>query len=520
LQGSVIQKTGILKTKRMKKLIFTAVAGTALTLAAQAQTTTRPEKCGMRQFHEAQIAQDPEWKNRLDQQRSSLQANADYYKQYKAQSADQRTTSINAIPVVFHIVVDSAQFLELGGTSGIIKRCDSQIAVLNADFNHQNSDSTSIPSSWKSLYGNVGIQFGLARRDPSGACTPGYEVKIITSTGFSNVNASFPEAKTAGTGLASWDVTKYYNVWCINYTGSAAGLLGLTVPLSSTGSCFGCSPVAQEGVCILYNCLGKNTAGTGTWPTPYDLGRTLTHETGHFFEIWHPWGDDGGQCPTWSSTATITGSGLSTAAGDNGVTCTSGTGYDDGLADTPPESDAVYGAPSYTISGGTTNDCCKMHGSTNTQPIGIACLSYMDYTDDNAMHLFTTDQAAAMASMVLVPSSSGTGATGVGTIGENYNLTQNPTLLVCPTEVKDLELSSSLFVYPNPTNGQINISINSSVENLQSLSVINLLGQEVIAVKGQNQDYYSLNLSGMAKGIYIIKFNFASGSLTRKVILQ
>ena len=490
-----------------------------------AQTDTHPIKCGMQAMHQQMIMDDPSWRDRLDAQRGSLQKAADFYKNYKAQAPAEKTTAISAVPVVFHIIVDSAQFLNLGGTSGIIKRCDSQIAILNADFNHGNADSTLIPEGWDSLYGTPGIKFGLARQDPSGTCTPGYEIKIIAGTtltdaGFSNMNHAFPEAKTASSGLASWDVTKYYNVWCINYTGSATSLLGITVPKSQTGTCGFCTPVNQEGVCILYNTLGKSATGTGAWPVPYNLGRTLTHETGHFFEIWHPWGDDGGQCPTWSSTATVTGTGLSSADGDNGVTCTGGIGSDDGLGDTPPESDAVYGSPAYTIPGGTTYDCCKMHGSTNTQPLGIACLSYMDYTDDGAMHLFTPDQSAAMAAMVLVPASSGSGATGYGTIGENYNLTQNPELLVCPTGVSQLELNSSLSVYPNPTSGQVNISLNASNETLNQITIYNLLGEEVIQIAGQNKDYYSIDLSRQSKGMYFVRCSFAGGSVTRKILLQ
>ena len=136
----------------------------------------------------------------------------------------------------------------------------------------------------------------------------------------------------------------------------------------------------------------------------------------------------------------------------------------------------------------------------------------MDYTDDNAMHLFTTLQAAAMASRVLVSS------------GENYSLTQNPSLLLpCTTTgimPTSTEINSSLSIYPNPTNGEVNISINSAAETLSNIVVFNLLGQQVAIVTGQNKDFYSVDLSSMSKGIYIIKCNFLSGSVTRKVLLQ
>ncbi len=489
----------------MKKLLLLLWGSMLLHTALSAQHI---RKCGMQRKHEAMIAKNPDYARFLANQKASLQAAGDYYKQYKLHATTERSTALSAVPVIFHIIVDSAQFYNMGGASGIIRRCDSQIAVLNADFNKQNADSALIPSGWKPLYGNVGIHFGLAHRDPSGNCSPGYEVRILPGTSLTTVGYDIdsqptPAEKMAATGLAAWDVDKYYNVWCINFTGASNGLLGITTTKSDVVA--GWSNSWEMGVDILYNTLGStgftgSAPGTGGWEAPFNLGRTLTHETGHFFEIWHTWGDDDGLCP-WNSG-----------------------GADDGLNDTPPESDAQYGAPVYTLSGGTLNDGCKMNGSTNTQPVGIACLSYMDYTDDNAMQLFTPDQANVMASMVLVPvGGSGTTA-GEGTIGEHYNLTQNPGLLVVCTpsgvEASPTETRSGLRIFPNPTSGVINVAVNSQAEKLIDIVVLDLLGRQVTVAKGESKDQYSLDLGGMSKGIYIVKCNFASGSITRKILLQ
>ena len=489
----------------MKKILV--LLGGALMLAytpASAQSASRGPRCGFQTLKEKMIAKDPTWAAKFEAQKAAMQGIADNYKLMQQSGVAAKTSSSrSAVPIIFHIIVDSAQFYALGGTTGIIKRCDSQIAVLNRDYNRHNPDSTSIPSSWKPLYGTPGVTFGLARIDPSGNCSPGYEVKIIsgsstTDAGYDVLSETIEDEKTASTGLAAWDNTKYYNVWCVNFTGSSNSLLGLTEPKS-----FGSG--AYQGVDILYSTLGCTAydgtvpSGTGSWPMPYNLGRTLTHETGHFFEIWHPWGDDGGLCP-WNG------------------------GSDDGLSDTPPESDAVYGNPTYTISGGTSNDGCQFNGATNTQPKGIACLSYMDYTDDDAMHMFTTDEAAVIASMVLVaPGGSGTTA-GEGTVGENYSLTQNPSLTIpcAPAAVAVVpETSADLNIFPNPTTGQVTITLNSSAVTVKQITVINLLGQEVMTINGQNKDFYSLDLSGMSKGIYFVKCNLASGDIiTKKVLLQ
>jgi len=505
-------------------LIF--LTGHAQTPSSGPQPAEHP-RCNIEYMQAALIAKDSTWADRFRAQKASLQSNADYYKRYKAEAATgQRTSStISPVPVIFHIAVDSAQFNAMGGVAGIVVRCDSQIAVLNRDFNHENADSTGIPTFWKdSLYGDPGIHFALARVDPNGDCSPGFELKIIpgntlTDGGFQDTplyNGHYTAAKTAGIGLAAWDNTKYYNVWCIQFTDNT-GLLGVTVPLSFT---IGESSTSDEGACILYSTLGctapdgtppANTGGTAGWYYPFNLGRTLTHETGHMFEIWHPWGDDLGKCP-WNQT---------------GTSCTTGLGEDDGLYDTPPQSNHTYNAPTYTITGGTLPDCCQNYGSANTQPIGIACLSFMDYTNDNVMHLFTPDQAAAMASMVLVPPiADSAGATGRGSkIGENYNLSQNPNLLVPPCTPEGMapsptEINSDLNIYPNPTTGEIHIFINSKTETLNEIIVLDLLGQQIIKVAGNGNDYYTLNISGMSKGMYFIQCNFISGSITRKVLLQ
>jgi hypothetical protein len=424
--------------------------------------------------------------------------------------------------------LDSAQFLALGGTAGIAQRCDSQIVVLNADYNRKNIDSAKIPYSWKdSLFGNSGITFGLARVDPYGNCSPGYEIMILpgsslTDAGFSDIANDFADAKTSGTGLTAWDVSKYYNVWCVNFIDFASGLLGLTVSLSNTGSCLGCFATNQEGAVILYSTLGSTgpdnspPSGTGTWDLEFGRGRTLTHETGHFFEIWHPWGDDNGQCPTWSSTASASGSGLIPSL-DGGIHCTDGIGFDDGLSDTPPESDAVYGSPTYTIAGGTTYDCCEYCGPSLTQPIGIPCLSFMDYTDDTAMHLFTPQQAAAMASMVLVVPGTEIGATGSGLIGENYSLTQHPELLICPAEVRtNNDSNSNVRIFPNPAIDKLNIFVPSEAVIVLS----DITGKRLFSGHEIPTGYFLLPLEDLPKGLYIVSVSTQNETIVHRFLKQ
>jgi hypothetical protein len=135
----------------------------------------------------------------------------------------------------------------------------------------------------------------------------------------------------------------------------------------------------------------------------------------------------------------------------------------------------------------------------------------MNYVDDIAMQLFTPGQAAVMASKVAVG-------------GENYTLTQNPTLLTWPagTGVAAGPAANSFSVFPNPATGIIYLATDGHAGELQRISICNITGAEVYSLepKGQQQDIYSIDLSAMNKGIYVVRCNFATGSITRKILLQ
>ena len=452
------------------------------------QESYAQRKCGFQDQIDVISINHPEFKDYLNSKKASLQGIADNYIRQKSNEEAKTTSWWVAVPVIFHFIIDSAQLTELGGIAGIKQRIDSQIIVLNRDYNRQNPDSALIPSGWKSLYANVGIYFGLATKDTNGSPSLGYDIRITNpSTGFNIGTSGYTDPKHASTGgLDAWNVNYYMNVWCINFKDNA-GLLGSTTPKSWTPSGGGIFNLDNEqGICINYKAVGKRTLGTDYYPgggTEYDKGRTLTHEVGHFFEIWHVWGDDGGVCP-WSTG-----------------------GGDDGLSDTPPQGTSTAGNPTYTVSGGTINDGCMDSSTINVQPIGIACLSYLDYTDDAGMHLFTTQQAAVMASMV---------ANG----GENADLVRHPELTAAVHEVLPAS-NINLVVSPNPTSGVVSV-IFDATNQLQQLSVINTLGQEVQSFNILNNanGIYSINLSGLCKGIYYVKCNFASGSITRKILLQ
>ncbi|GAA4318232.1 M43 family zinc metalloprotease [Compostibacter hankyongensis] len=240
------------------------------------------------------------------------------------------------IPVVVHVVlpdpalVSDAQIL-------------SQIAVLNTDYTAANTDISEIPAVWRSLIGNLHLQFCLAQRTPDGLPTNGI-VRSSTDRFQFGVNDACPEVKHAATGGSdAWDTQHYLNIWICNLE---SGYLGVTTPP-------GLYSADEDGVVIQYNAFGT----TGVLQAPYDRGRTATHEVGHYLGLLHPWGLTGGSC----------------SPGDN-------------IDDTPPQSDAVYGHHAFPY----LQDPCSP-----TFP-GVQLMNFMEYVDDTVMHLFTTDQTDRM----------------------------------------------------------------------------------------------------------------------------
>ncbi|HEY1199678.1 MAG TPA: M43 family zinc metalloprotease, partial [Niastella sp.] len=195
-----------------------------------------------------------------------------------------------------------------------------------------------VPAAFKPLFGHSKIQFVLAKRTPVNLPTNGIE-RVVTSVPSFTPNDNY--VKHASTGGANvWSSSRYLNIWVCTLAG---GILGY--------STFTNSASADEQGIVIYNVTmpGGSLAG-------YNDGRTLTHEAGHFFNLFHIWGDDDGTCE---------GS--------------------DRISDTPDQADASSGCHS-----GVLTDACS-----SSAP-GIMYQNYMDYSSDGCMAMFTLLQVNRM----------------------------------------------------------------------------------------------------------------------------
>ena len=223
-----------------------------------------------------------------------------------------------------------------------------------------------------------------------------------------------------------------------------------------------------DGVVIDYHYIGN--IGTASASAPYNKGRTLTHETGHWLGLWHIWGDDGTAC---------TGS--------------------DYVTDTPNQAGENYTCP-------TTNGAVVTDGCSATSP-GVMYQNYMDYSDDKCMVMFTAGQKArmqaVMANCVRRLSLSTSTVCSVTGIEEN---------------VSNIEMS----VYPNPTNGELFVDITTLDVQDYTVSVINTLGQTVKEVKlvQSNGGKIKIDLSDKNTGVYFVTIKSKSGSKVKRIVLQ
>ena len=261
------------------------------------------------------------------------------------------TAGINdvvVIPIVFHVVGTAAN-QAFANDAGLQRQVD----VLNLRFGGLNPDSVNIPTAFKPLFGHSKIRFCLAKRTPNNTPTNGIERRVSTQTFTSGTVNSLKQ--TALGGLDQWDGDRYFNVWVANFTD---GLLGIAT-FPSLG------PANLQGVAIHYGSIDQpcNSPFVGE----FDGGSTLVHEAGHYFYLYHIWGDDGGAC---------TGDDFRLGFGPLPSTCGD---------DTPNQAGNTSGC--FT---GVATDACSA-----TAP-GFMYQNYMDYSNDGCLYMFTNGQACRM----------------------------------------------------------------------------------------------------------------------------
>jgi len=296
-----------------------------------------PERrtCGAHDIHMAMMRTNPDYARA----RTAIEAQAAAF----ALGAAAQPAGPTMIPVVVHVI-------HRDGQENISdQQIESQIDVLNRDFRKTNPDVASVPAPFRPLAADSMVEFALASRDPNGQNTNGITRTRTTVASFSADNAM--KFTTQG-GHDAWDAARYLNMWvCPEILDGPRQLLGYAQ--------FPGGLPATDGVAIIHNAFGT----TGTASAPFNLGRTATHEVGHWLDLFHIWGDSP-DCVT-----------------------------DDQVVDTPIQESQNFGTPAFP------------HVSCSNGPDGDMFMNYMDYVDDVAMFMFTTGQVARMQATLAGPRS-------------------------------------------------------------------------------------------------------------------
>lgn len=363
--------------------------------------------------------------------------------QWIAANQQQRTTqgAVKTIPVVVHVVYKN----ETENISNAVIK--SQLDVLNKDFRKLNTDMVSSTHPFFALAGDAGIEFCLASIDPNGNATTGITRTLTAVNEFTDDDA----VKSALTGGANaWNATKYLNLWVCDLGNTLLGYAQFPSDLASLPE--------TDGVVIGYQYFGLSGAIGGN----NNLGRTATHEIGHWLNLIHIWGD------------------------------TPSCGADDLVTDTPKQAKENYTCPS--TSNGFFTDAC-----TTTNP-GIMYQNYMDYTDDACMSIFTVGQIARMSAVL------NTARSALFT-----------DVLCSGTTAVNTSIADKIRIYPNPVNNYIAIEgLLQTKQPYFNITITNMLGKVIYTTELLYKNTL-LELGNINTGTYIMTISNDDFYATHKI---
>jgi len=262
----------------------------------------------------------------------------------------QQIENVIVIPVVIHVIHNGdAEGVQENISEDLILE---QLRQLNEDYSRTNSNYDDTPEAFKNVSADTEIQFCLTELDPNGLETEGIQRYHISE--LPNVSESdcwTPDYIDQNIIMPTiWDRNDFLNIYSViaidemeNNSCNFFSHLGY-------GQFPGGNPDTDAVVAAFY------TWGSLDMSNPLVnafKGRTITHEVGHWLNLFHTWGQNMGGCND-----------------------------DDGLSDTPDQNEPAIGCPSYPAF-----DNCTGSGD------GIMYNNFMDYSDDACMTMFTEQQA-------------------------------------------------------------------------------------------------------------------------------
>lgn len=418
-----------------KHLLLLVLASLAFSITYAQQQ----RRCGTHDRYEQAIANDPSLANHRLQMESQLQR---WIETKRIEKSTGNSNVVVTVPVVVHVLytnntqnISDAQIL-------------SQLEVLNEDYGLRNADTTVTPSVFRPLMSDVQIQFCMADIDPNGNPTTGIERRQVTINRIGNGNRYYNFNQG---GLNAWNADYYLNFWLCDIDGGST--LGYTYLPGTVNP-------NQDGIVIDPQYFG--TLGSVT--PPFNKGRTVTHEVGHWFNLEHIWADE------------------------------SGCAADDYVADTPQQKGENYGCPSYPQTNQSGGRC------NSTDPSSMF-MNYMDYTDDACMVMFTQGQTARMQAALNNFRSSLFNANGCS----------------ASTGINNISSSLNVDVSPNPSDGNFRIGFREIIQDA-NVFITDAQGRTIAEVQLKNISSFTVDLSKEPVGIYFARLTSDNGTRTLRLL--
>ncbi|MGZ5133986.1 MAG: M43 family zinc metalloprotease [Flavitalea sp.] len=332
--------------------------------------------------------------------------------------------SVIQIPVVVHVIYNN------GDQKISEEQVRSQIDVLNRDFRKLNPDIGTLPDPFKSLAADCFIEFHLATIDPQGGPTKGIVWKHTDHSSFGS-DDKIKFSRTGGDD--AWDSERYLNIWVGKLS---TGIVGYA---SAPGAA-----KEKDGIVLRYTAFGT----IGTAASPYNLGRTAVHESGHWLGLKHIWGDR--YCG------------------------------DDKVADTPPQKGPTPGCPS-----GVLVSC------DNSTP-GSMYMNFMDITHDACTNLFTVGQRERMRALFVDG-------------GPRHSILTQMNHAPMPSSPVDTPPDGPIYltrIFPNPAAKQVTLNTKNVIG--EKLTVRTQLGQVVVQTI-VTSNTIQIDISNLRNGLYFVQ---------------
>lgn len=373
----------------------------------------------------------------------------------KVHETDSNFTYI--IPVVVHVMY-ALDTNNLGvyypGPEYYItpEQIQSQIDVLNEGFGRYGEGFNDSP-----LGEDIGFKFCLVSKDPDGNPHPGYD---YTPTQLAKALDPILQ-DTLLKQINQWDPNRYVNIWTVRRIPYGSGRLqGYTyIPEQVAGTIY-------DGLVISYESFGRDVGNATT------RGKTGTHEMGHYFDLYHPWG----------AQASTTGF------------CPANSDYCD---DTPPVPIEEFA---------TRNQCNLFFETCDTSRRQIE--NYMDYSADECLNLFTHCQISRMRNALLTYRSEMVSIENLRSVG-------------CATALDTTAAIGAISVYPNPATRYLMVNVDLEDVGQVRIEMYDLSGRRVWLDPSANvgRGAIPIDLTGFSQGSYQLIVSTSDQVLSTRIFV-